>query len=58
VKVVCPECGRTVGANPPKGGDGSGLRLRRHLKPPIKGGAEDCRGSRKDYWAGELEEVE
>lgn len=31
MRARCPKCGRLVGANVPKGGDGSAVRLRSHV---------------------------
>jgi hypothetical protein len=42
-RMTCPRCGRPIAAYVPKGGDGSGVRLRRHRTPE----GDDCRGSRR-----------
>jgi hypothetical protein len=32
-RMKCPNCGREVGTYIPSGGDGSAVRLRRHVRP-------------------------
>ena len=39
-RVVCPVCGREVAAYVPKGGDGTGLRPRKHRDDD----GRDCEG--------------
>ncbi len=42
VRVICPVCGKEVGGYIPRGGNGSGFRVRRHLdlakQYPCEGG--------------------